>query len=368
MRIAIDARELQGRPTGVGRYVSEIVRRWAVSVPPVELRLYAATGDGALSAELPGEASLAVRWVDGRAGTYWEQWALPAALRHDGSDVLFSPAYSSPLVSPCPVALTIHDVSFCAHPEWFGWREGVRRRFLARQCARRAAALFTVSAFSADEMATHLGLARRRIDVVPNGIDHVARRPNPAPRWLARQPTPHVVSVGSIFNRRHVPTLVRAFAEAFGGHPAARLSIAGDNRTHPRLDLDAIAREAGVADRTQVLSYAPTHVIEELFETADIAVFVSEYEGFGLPMLEPLSRGVPVIVADTAVSHEVCGSAASYVPPGDVAALARALGAALHERPRLAEQLSHAGAILDRYRWDEAAAAILARLTGIARP
>ena len=86
---------------------------------------------------------------------------LPRMVRQAHANVLFAPAYTAPLASPVPVVLTVHDVSFCAHPEWFSWREGMRRRLLTRRSARRAARVLTVSQFSRDEIVRHLGVARR---------------------------------------------------------------------------------------------------------------------------------------------------------------------------------------------------------------
>jgi glycosyltransferase involved in cell wall biosynthesis len=367
MRIGIDARELQGRPTGVGRYIAELLGAWLGSAGPHEFHLYAPGEDGPLVSGPEPHAALTVHMTGDSTGTRWEQWTLPRALRRDDVQVLFAPAYSAPVWSPCPVGLTMHDVSFCAHPEWFSWREGLRRRWLARRCARRAAALLTVSEFSAAEIVRWLGIPRDRIHVVLNGVDHIHRRPAPDVRWLTRHTAPHVISVGSVFNRRHAPALIQAFARAFTGVPGARLSIAGENRTFPRLDLNALAVTAGVAAQTTVIDYASPATVDALFDDADLAVFVSEYEGFGLPMLEALARGVPVVVADTEVSHEVCGAAATFVPPGNVTALASALDALRKERNLLAEQLRASGAVLDRYRWGRTAAETLTHLLKVGR-
>lgn len=367
MRIGIDARELQGRPTGVGRYLAEVVGAWLASAGPHEFHLYAPSEGGPLVNGPEPQAALRVHLTQGATGTRWEQWTLPRALRRDDIQVLFAPAYSAPMWSPCPVCLTMHDVSFCAHPEWFSWREGLRRRWLARRCARRAAALLTVSEFSAAEIVRWLGIPRERIHVVLNGVDHIPRRLAPDVRWLTRHMPPHVVSVGSVFNRRHVPALIQAFARVFTGAPGARLSIAGENRTFPRLNLNALAVAAGAAAQTTIIDYASPETVDALFDDADLAVFVSEYEGFGLPMLEALARGVPVVVADTAVSHEVCGNAATFVPPGDVTALAAALDAVRTQRNLLAEQLRASGDVLDRYCWGRTAAETLTHLLRVGR-
>ena len=87
---------------------------------------------------------------------------LPRLVRNGKADVLFSPGYTAPLFAGVPMVVAIHDVSFAAHPEWFGWREGLRRRMLTRLSARRAARVLTISEFSKREIVTRLGVARRK--------------------------------------------------------------------------------------------------------------------------------------------------------------------------------------------------------------
>ena len=92
------------------------------------------------------------------AGTLWEQTALPRLVRDSRADVLFAPGYTGPLCCPVPMVVAIHDVSFAAHPEWFSWREGARRRSVTRLAARRAARILTISEFSKREIVAHLNI------------------------------------------------------------------------------------------------------------------------------------------------------------------------------------------------------------------
>ena len=173
MRIGVDARELTGRPTGVGRYLAEVLGAWAAAGSGVagrhEFVLYgpAPLPDG-LAARIEALRP-AVRVLAGNGGTVWEQRTLPAAASRDALDVFFAPAYTAPLRLPCPVGLAVHDLSFCAHPEWFGWREGLRRRVLTRLAARRAAVVLTDTHFSKGEIQAHLGLPANRIEVIALG-------------------------------------------------------------------------------------------------------------------------------------------------------------------------------------------------------
>src|SRR5262245_16956611 len=167
MRIAIDARELGGKSTGVGRYLSEILAAWTsfAAAAAHEFVLCApAAVDLGRAAALPITSAIAPGH-----GTLWEQITLPRLLARIRPDVLFAPAYTGPIRSAVPMVVTVHDVSFAAHPEWFSWREGLRRRVLTRLAAQRAARVLTVSDFSKNEIVRHLGIRGDKVEVIYSG-------------------------------------------------------------------------------------------------------------------------------------------------------------------------------------------------------
>jgi glycosyltransferase involved in cell wall biosynthesis len=297
--------------------------------------------------------------VGGNGGTAWEQLVLPSAAARDGLDVFFAPAYTAPVRLSIPIVLTIHDLSFFAHPEWFRPREGLRRRTITRLAARRARVVLTDTEFSRAEIQAHLDLPAPRIRVVKLGARAPARPEDAAPspggasRSSAREPL--VLYVGSVFNRRRVPDLIAAFRAVLASVPEARLEIVGENRTYPHQDLDALCRASGAADRIRLRSYVPESELTDAFRRASVFAFLSEYEGFGLPPLEALASGVPSVLLDTPVAREVCGPAARYVPSGDVPAAAAALTELLRDTDARAAVLSEADGVLSRYSWPEAA-------------
>ena len=295
-------------------------------------------------------------------GTVWEQLVLPRLVRASGADVLFAPAYTGPLLSRVPMVLTIHDVSFAAHPEWFRRRERVRRNALTRKSARRAAAVLTVSEFSAREIETRLGIDRGRIHVIPNAAP---LRPATMLAIGAREPL--VVFVGSIFNRRHVPDLLAAFAIAARGRPSARLVIAGANRTWPREDIARLIARSEVAPRIAWLYHASNQEVTALLARASVLVFLSEYEGFALTPLEGLAHGVAPVMADTPVAREIYGDAAVFVAVGDVDGAAAAIGRLLDSPAERAALVGRAGPLWQRYDRDTCARATLAVLMKAAR-
>jgi glycosyltransferase involved in cell wall biosynthesis len=365
MKIAVDARELVDRPTGVGRYLSELLTEWS-RTPEVMQHDWILYSPQPLA--VPAAFTARVRVLSGTGGTQWEQWTLARALRVDRPDVLFAPAYSAPLATSCPVVLTIHDVSFAAHPEWFTYREGTRRRTLARLSARRAAIVVTGSEFSRGEIIRHLGVPGSKIRLIRYGVRH---RPQEAgARHTSRKPI--VLFVGSIFKRRHVDTLIEAFASHVAPLvPDSRLEIVGENRAYPAVNLDRVVTLQPLAAqrRISIRSYVDDETLAALYASATVFVFPSEYEGFGLTPLEALAAGVPSIVLDTPVASEIYGPAVRYVScePPLTERLGEAITHMLTSTTARADLLRYAPDVIARYRWDKTAAATFAVLQEAAR-
>jgi glycosyltransferase involved in cell wall biosynthesis len=357
MRIAVDARELAGRPTGVGRYLGELLTRW--SVLPDALRhqwqLFAPS-----AVTVPAEFDPGLTVLPGSGGTRWEQWTLPRALAGSRADVLFAPGYSAPLTAPLPTTLTIHDVSFAAHPEWFSAREGTRRRWLTAWSARRAKVVLTDSRFSRDEIVRHIGIPAAKVRVIPLGTSP-RRKPRTAANTPAREPI--ILFVGSIFRRRNLDRLIAAFVNGVASAvPASRLEIVGENRVYPAVDVADLLRQTdpSIASRVGIRSYVSEEVLRDLYSRASVFAFLSEYEGFGLTPLEALAEGVPSLVLDTPVAREVYGPAARYVPSAsDTTAVAAALTELLTSDDARGRLLMHAEEVLGRYDWRVAALATL---------
>ncbi|HJU43240.1 MAG TPA: glycosyltransferase family 1 protein [Vicinamibacterales bacterium] len=352
MRIAIDARELCGRPTGVGRYLAGLLEAWGdnATAQRHQWTLYAHTRP--VLSDRRWDSQLRV--VDGGGGTLWEQLSLPRALAAERPDVFFAPGYTAPLTVAAPLVLTVHDVSFFAHPEWFSFREGARRRLLTAWSARRGRKVITDSEFSKSEITRHIGIDGTRITVIPLGIDRPhsgSRLPAPGSR------EPIVLYVGSIFERRRVDQLIAAFDIAAAQVADATLEIVGENRTRrPRLDLDALRSGTRHPDRIHIRSYVNDETLRSLYQKATVLAFLSEYEGFGFTPLEALAAGVTPLVLDTPIARETCADAARYVPPAAPPAhVAQLMTELLTSAPARREILERAGTVLSRYDWDLAA-------------
>lgn len=394
MRIGIDTREMLDRPTGVGRYLAELLARWTrdPAWAAQELMLFSPRPPLA-SPPWEGVGGARVRHVPapGGSGTRWEQTTLATAVRREAPDVFFAPGYTAPLRAGCPLVVAIHDVSFAAHPEWFRWREGLRRRLFSRWAARKATRVITISAFSRSEIASHLRVEPDKVVVTPLAVDahpslqgpgsgppgedqggrtasaapsgrheHTERRTGPGGSRM-------VLYVGSILERRHLPELVAAFARATARVPAATLEIAGDNRTHPRVDPLAIARSLGVERLVHLHDYVDETRLAGLYGRARVFAFLSSYEGFGLPPLEAMRMDVPAVVLDTPVSREVYGDAALRVDLARPDTIDAALVSLLEDEDVRRRQGEASARVLARYSWDATARQTMEILIDAAR-
>jgi glycosyltransferase involved in cell wall biosynthesis len=367
LHIGVDGRELVGKPTGVGRYLSSLLRQWLGEDAPSKGSGVARGAEHSrprFTVFLPAAPPPALVALGGPvtwqvapapvAGTWWEQTTLAQAATRAGVDVLFAPAYTAPLLFSRPIVLVIHDLSYFAHPEWFGWREGVRRRWVTREAAKRASTIIAVSQFSADEIVHRLHVASGRVVVAPHGAPAVVPGP-------PGQRPPTVLFVGSLFNRRRIPELIAGFADAARQVAGSTLVLVGDNRTHPPIDPLAIAAEFGVESRVEWRRYVPDAELDSLYASARVFAFLSEYEGFAMTPLEAIAHGVPPVLLDTPVAREVYGSAARFVTL-DRAAIGAALAELLMDEDAN-RQLAAAGpSQLARYSWPKSAATVMSAI------
>jgi glycosyltransferase involved in cell wall biosynthesis len=343
MRLAVDARVLVHRPTGVARYLAGVLGalRDAAS-GPLRLELIV---DRPPDGELPGppDAVHVARWPLPGGDPAWRQLRVPACLARLGADLLFAPFYSVPLAARTPSVVTIHDVAFLARPEWFDWRGRLAFR-LAGPSAHRARRVLTVSEFSAGEIARRLRVPASKIDVTLLAVDDGWREPPSEERrramraWLGFD-GPYLLHLGAVHERRLPDVLVRAFAR---GAPAeARLVVAGPT-IEPCPDVARAAHELGLGERLVRREWVPEEHLRALVADATLVAYLSLYEGFGLPALEALAAGAPVVALRRASLPELLGDAATWVEQPDERPIAAALDALFRDDAARAD-LARAG-------------------------
>jgi glycosyltransferase involved in cell wall biosynthesis len=236
--------------------------------------------------------------------------------------------------SKLPAVVTVHDLSFFEAPEWHERSKVMLFRRAIRVAARRARVVICPSQATADELARW---CRVEVPVVVahHGVDVARFRPiQPTPDVDASAlvavdgrltgERPYLVFVGTLEPRKDVPTLVRAFSSIATAHPDALLVLAG-GAGWGAAQVELAVSASGVGDRVVRTGYVPDATIPALLRGARAAVYPALYEGFGLPALEALACGTPLITTTGSAMEEVAGDAASLVAPGDTAALADAL-------------------------------------------
>ncbi|MFN7975818.1 MAG: glycosyltransferase family 1 protein [Acidobacteriota bacterium] len=362
MRLAVDARELEGKPTGVGRYLASLLPRFRAIDPDLDTVLYSrgdiGTHEGAIQRRVPAPS-----------GTAWLLAALPRELQRDRPHVFFGPGYALPLTT-IPTVLALHDLSFERMPETFPRRERLRRRVLARLAASRASSIVCDSQSIASEIESAYH-PRAPIRAIPLGVADTFFAP-PDPVRVAELQShlalvrPVVGFAGSLFNRRRPGELVAACARVFKKLGGGTLVLAGDNRTFPPLDPLFLARWHLLEDRTRVTSFLTDLDLRALLSLCDVFAWPSDYEGFGLPPLEAMASGVPVVSSNRGCLAENLAGAAVLVDENDAPSLATALLSVLESEERRRELSRHGLERARTFRWERCATSTLDLLRSMA--
>ena len=336
IRIGIDGRAFASPAAGVRRYVNGLTRALLALGESLEV---VALG-GRDSSALPPGVGYVAEPPHPPTNLGWTLVGLPRAARRAAVDVIHAPAYTAPFWSPVPVVLTIHDVSYERHPQWYPYRRDWARRAFYRSSAHIASHILTVSRFSATEITAAYRIPAERMTVAPHGVDDTF---TPADSdLLGELPTgvsqPYLLHVGDLHERRNLTMLVDAVlaarrhaSEAF---QTLSLVLAGADRGVGDAVL-GIAARAGAADAVIRLGPVSEKRLRTLYRGAIALVYPSLYEGFGLPLVEAMTCGTPVIASNTASMPEVLGGAGILVDPTDGRAWASAIIDVVHnERTR----------------------------------
>jgi glycosyltransferase involved in cell wall biosynthesis len=351
--IGVDARELQGRPTGTGRYLRSLIRRWTGDATEDRFVAYfnGPTPDDPVLRSAPVLCRSLTR--EPVPSLLWQERHLPAAARRDGVQVFFSPAYTCPLRLRAPRVTAVHDLSFFSVPADFSWREAQKRRFLTGLSIRASRRVLACSSFTRREIIRHFPDAAGRVREIPLGPDEdlPAGPPREEARARLRIEGPLLLTVGTLLNRRHLPTLIHATSALARRFPSLVLEVVGDNRTHPLVDFQALVGHLGLERRVRLSGFVSEAALADRYSAADVAVFLSEYEGFGLPALEAAARGVPLVLSRRPSLGEVFADAALFVDGEDPADVAAAVGRVLESQELRFDLVRRGLALAARHSW-----------------
>lgn len=326
MRIGIDGIPLASPKTGIGHYTLELSRALARLQPDDEFQLISPV-PFSLSPEddLPPN----LKKVEAPGRRLWWTVGLPLYIRQSSPSLFHGTNYEVPLWSSCPTILSIHDLSLLLYPETHLDQLVRRARFRLPLMARAAKKIITATEFVKREVSQHLKIDPAKIAVTPyaprRSFYPLSRSETEQTRRRLGVEEVFILFVGTIEPRKNLITLLRAFAEVLRRTDLRpQLVIAGKRGWLIGPVMDYIDTE-GLSERIQFTGYITDEDLRALYASCAVCVYPSLYEGFGLPPLEAMACGAPVIASDIPSLMEATGKAALLVPPMDVTRLAHSV-------------------------------------------
>ena len=354
MRIAIDARKLHDY--GIGTYVRNLLRQLARIDQDTEYVVLCRSDDRAHINAL-GEN---FRGLPEAAPAYSlrEQVLVPLSLRRTRPDLFHAPHYVLPPLTPCRAVVTIHDCIHLMFPEYLPNRLAYAyARSVIWAAIRRADRVLTVSEASKRDILRFFTVSAGKVEVVPNGIDERFGVP-PSEEEVARIRErfqlydPFLLYAGNIKPHKNVERLIEAFQRLRQrGFGQVRLLVIGDQVTKYAALRRAVHR-CKVHKYVRFLGFVPDQMLAVLYRLADVFVFPSLYEGFGLPPLEAMASGTPVVTSNVSSLPEVVGDAALLVDPYDPSAIADAIERLLTDTTLRSEIVKRGYARAKQYSWE----------------
>jgi len=362
LRIAIDASAVPQRMAGAAVYTYQLVR--ALAALPGDQRLVVFARPG-LFDDLAGDR-LRVEHVRpmGRAMRLgWEQALLPLQLRRERIDVLHSPHHHTPVAARLASGrlrrvVTFHDVTFLLLPERYPLIRRLYMSSVTRASARAADAFIAPSQAVRNDVVRKLGLPADRVSVIPEAAAPAYAPADGAAMASLRQryglPNRYLLSVGSLEPGKNRARLIEAYARLHHEGIDVPLMVAGQRAWNYEGDFELV-RRLGLDQQVRFLGYVPDEDLPALYSGALLLAFPSLYEGFGLPVLEAMACGTPVLTSNVSATAEVAGDAALLVDPRSVDALTSALGRLLTDDALRAELRRRGLARAAEFSWERTA-------------
>lgn len=321
------------RQAGVSRYIEFLLKELPAVSYDVDLTAYAASG--VVSAADRQTFPPAIEWSLTKLPTEkppvriaWEQFAGPLQLTRDRIDVVHAPVNVAPILAGRPSVVTVHDLAFLVYPEQY---PGIKQRYLAKltqHSVRRAARVIAVSESTKRDILRFYGVHPDRVVVVPNGVESwmaPVEEPDEMAVFRRNQNVPEqfILFLGTLQPRKNLITLLRAWSGLEQETRLPLVVVGAEGWFYEEIFEEA--RRLGIAGDVFFAGYADASLLPLWYSAATMLVYPSLYEGFGLPVLEAMACGTPVIASDQSSLPELVGEAGILVAPTDVDALRSAI-------------------------------------------
>ncbi len=322
MRIAIDARMINpGSMHGIARYVFQLLQ-CLMSIGSNH-KFYIIVNPKSPLDQIEWPAHMELVTVKGTWFSLRQQWELPRLLRSIKADLFHAPSFMAPLVCPCPLVMTIHDLNHMVLPQFYTPFHQFYYQIVVRSCIRNSEYILTVSQFSKDEIVRNLSIDEEKIFVTYNGVSENYRPVEDKEylkyvRDIYELPEKFVLCVSNNKPHKNVHQLVRAYCFSNVEIPLVLACEVDSN-------IIRIAENYGKKHLLYFSKFIHEEHLPSVYSMTELFVYPSTYEGFGLPPLEALSCGAPVVVARSSSLPEVVGSAAIFANPFDYQDIAKAL-------------------------------------------
>ena len=348
------------RGAGISWYIFNLLTRLK-QVSPDNFKYSAFLGDRAFQAQASGLALNFSRLPTRRpaARILWEQFVQPLALRRAKIDLLHALAFVAPLAAPCPFVVTVYDLSFLRFPEAF---RPFNRWYLSRFTAntvKRAEVVMTISESTRRDVIDLLGVAPDRVCTVYCGVDEEFK-PLPEPEiaaFKAKQQLPDtfVLFLGTLEPRKNVDGLIKAYAQWKARDPKAPLLVVAGGKGWYYDKIFQLVESLNLTDSIRFPGYVPQADLPLWYNAASLFVYPSHFEGFGLPVLEAMACGTPVITSTVSSLPEVAGNAAQLIDPAEPAALAEAMANVMSQSDLQFDMKEKGLAQAAQFSWDKTA-------------